>query len=441
MKIRISILGIVLALALLVAVFKVSATPDQSVDMSGWLLRDEDPNNKFFFPDFTLGPGQSVKVWTKAGFNDSSNLYWNRTEPVWDDHSDCIYLRDADNNLVDALCYHESLSQRTMSAANVYISDYLVAPPDDPLDEYIQIKNAGSQTSSVRFDRPGYNVNEDSVTATITVTLDFSTTLQVQVGYTTIDDTAESGSDYTAVSDTLTFAPGEATKTFEVPIIDDLVSEPDETINLVLSSPTNAVLGVPSTALLTIADDEPRPTPTNTPTPTIVPTEIPKKPMFLPITIKSIPPIPTPAICNGDFEQGRTCWLEDSSNGYALITDDFEGSINAHSGLWGAWLGGDDNETSIIYQQITVPRGGPRLSYWYWIGSSDTCGFDIGEVIINEDVVDSLWLCENENTGGWVQRTVDLSAYAGQSVTLYILADTDSTFNSNLFIDDMQIQK
>jgi hypothetical protein len=195
-----------------------------------------------------------------------------------------------------------------MSAANVYISDYLVAPSDDPLDEYIQIKNAGSQTSSVQFDRPEYNVNEDSITATITVTLDFSTTLQVQVDYATSDGTAESGSDYTAVSDTLTFAPGEATKTFEVPIIDDLVSEPDETINLVLSSPTNAVLGVPSTALLTIIDDEPQPTPT----PTVVPTEIAQKHAFLPITIKSVAPTPTPAICNGDFEQGRTCWLERS---------------------------------------------------------------------------------------------------------------------------------
>jgi hypothetical protein len=492
-NIRISILGIVLALALLFAVFKVSATPDQSVDMTGWLLRDEG-GNIFTFPDFTLGPGQSVKVWTKVGSNNSSNLYWNRTEPVWDDHSDCIYLRDAENNLIDSLCYNESLFQRTLSLPNVFIDDYVVAPPDDPLDEYIQIRNGGSEIPSVQFDGTDYSVNEDSATATITVTLDITTTLQVQVGYATSDGTAASGSDYSAVSDTLSFAPGETTKTFEVPIIDDLAAEPDETINLVLSSPINAVLGVPSTALLTIIDDdEPPPAPTNTytpsptatststnsptptatstptststgtptstSTPTATPTEKPGKLVYAPIIARSVPATPTPtptppvtstppptstpvpAICNGDFEQGRTCWLEDSSNGYALITDNFEGIINAHSGSWGAWLGGDYDETSIIYQQITVPTGSPRLSYWYWIGSSDFCGYDVGGVAINEDVVDGFWLCQSNNTGAWVQRTVNLSAYAGQSVTLYILAGTDGTFNSNLFIDDVQIQK
>lgn len=81
----------------------------KSVDMTGWLLRDEDPDNRFIFPDFTLGAGKSVKVWTKAGFNDSSNLYWNRTEQVWNDHNDCVYLRDEENVLIDSLCYHESL--------------------------------------------------------------------------------------------------------------------------------------------------------------------------------------------------------------------------------------------------------------------------------------------------------------------------------------------
>jgi hypothetical protein len=130
-----------------------------------------------------------------------------------------------------------------------------------------------------------------------------------------------------------------------------------------------------------------------------------------------------------------------STNGFDLVTNDFEGVINAHSGSWGAWLGGDYYETSAIYQQITVPTGSPRLSYWYWIGSSDICGYDVGGVAINEDAVDGYWLCASTSTGGWVQRTIDLSAYAGQSVTLYFLADTDGTFNSNLFIDDVQIQR
>ncbi len=77
---------------------------DKSVDMTDWILRDEN-QNVFTFPDFTLSKGAKVKVWTKAGTDNSSNLYWGKTEPVWNNKSDCAYLRDDNNNLVDATCY------------------------------------------------------------------------------------------------------------------------------------------------------------------------------------------------------------------------------------------------------------------------------------------------------------------------------------------------
>jgi hypothetical protein len=91
-----------------------NGSSSKTYDMTGWLLRDEDPNNKFFFPDFDLGPKKSVKVWSKAGFNDSSNLYWGRTEEegdVWNDVSDCAYLRDGigpESILIDSYCYRKS---------------------------------------------------------------------------------------------------------------------------------------------------------------------------------------------------------------------------------------------------------------------------------------------------------------------------------------------
>lgn len=44
-------------------------------DMRGWTLRDE-VNRVFMFPSFTLGPGDTARVWTRAGPNDASNLYW-----------------------------------------------------------------------------------------------------------------------------------------------------------------------------------------------------------------------------------------------------------------------------------------------------------------------------------------------------------------------------
>ena len=64
----------------------------------------------------------------------------------------------------------------------------------------------------------------------------------VSVEYATEDRTATQGSDYTATTGTLTFQPGEATKTVTVSPLDDAYSEGDETFTLTLSNPAKAVI-------------------------------------------------------------------------------------------------------------------------------------------------------------------------------------------------------
>lgn len=143
-------------------------------------------------------------------------------------------------------------------------------------------------------------------------------------------------------------------------------------------------------------------------------------------------------ISNVFFEAGATGWTQYSSNGWTLILNSgFPGGVTPHSGSWAVWLGGDDNETGYIQQQITVPVGSSILSYWHWIASADVCGFDIAKINVNSTTVEEYDLCSTANTGGWVEHTVDLNSYAGQSVALQIRAETDSSTNSNLFIDDV----
>src|SRR5262249_19608888 len=60
------------------------------------------------------------------------------------------------------------------------------------------------------------------------------------------------GYDYPATSGTLTFNQGDPFKSFPVPLTDDQASESNETVSLTLSNPTNATLGSPATATLTI---------------------------------------------------------------------------------------------------------------------------------------------------------------------------------------------
>ncbi len=65
----------------------------------------------------------------------------------------------------------------------------------------------------------------------------------VTVAYATADATADAGDDYTAVSGTLTFAPGDTDRQVQVATAPNSAGEPDETFRLNLSMPDNALLG------------------------------------------------------------------------------------------------------------------------------------------------------------------------------------------------------
>jgi len=120
--------------------------------------------------------------------------------------------------------------------------------------------NDNDNPPSVQFDGSAYNVDEAAGTATITATLSAASGLTVTVDYATSDGTATAGSDYTTISDTLAFDPGQTSQTFSVPITDDTLDETNETVNLTLSNPGNAALGVPAGATLTIVDNDAPPT-------------------------------------------------------------------------------------------------------------------------------------------------------------------------------------
>ena len=120
--------------------------------------------------------------------------------------------------------------------------------------------NASATGTATVYDLPtlridDQTVNEATGTATFTVTLSSAASTAVTVRYASVNDTATSGSDYGAVSGTLTFAPGELTKTISVPITDDLVYEGPETFKIQLTSPSVNALIADDTGIGTIMDD------------------------------------------------------------------------------------------------------------------------------------------------------------------------------------------
>ena len=113
-----------------------------------------------------------------------------------------------------------------------------------------------STTSSVQFSSATYSVNENGGSRTITVTRTGGTNAFI-VNYGTSNGTATAGTDYTGFDEVLSFATNETSKTFTVPIINDSLVEGNENLNLTLSNPTGgATVGSPSTAVLTIVDDD-----------------------------------------------------------------------------------------------------------------------------------------------------------------------------------------
>lgn len=81
------------------------------VDLTGWTLRDIAPvrPHVFTFPSFSLPSSGHVRVWTKSGTRDSTNLFWKRRAAVWNNPGDTAILRDADGTEVSRFTYDDTL--------------------------------------------------------------------------------------------------------------------------------------------------------------------------------------------------------------------------------------------------------------------------------------------------------------------------------------------
>ncbi len=126
---------------------------------------------------------------------------------------------------------------------------------------------------TVGFVNSVYTVNENQGPAVITVSVSAAPApgRDVVVTYLTVQGTAQEGSpggDFVTTSGTLTFTSNtQTTQSFQVVIVNDnIINEPDETVNLILQlqTPNTAVLGRSVATLFIIDDDSatatPRPT-------------------------------------------------------------------------------------------------------------------------------------------------------------------------------------
>jgi len=99
--------------------------------------------------------------------------------------------------------------------------------------------------------------NSGTVQANFAVTLNPASSQVVTVQFATSNGTAQVGQDYQATSGTLTFQPGDTSKTISVPVIGDTQFEGNELFLMTISNPTGGAVLKRTQALGTIQDDEP----------------------------------------------------------------------------------------------------------------------------------------------------------------------------------------
>jgi hypothetical protein len=130
------------------------------------------------------------------------------------------------------------------------------------------IKTAAEATTAVvspamvAFASAAYSVNEGGAATTI-VSRSGDVSAPLTVSFTTNDGTAKQNRDYILASGALTFGSGESTKSFTILTIDNLYVDGDRTVNIMLTNPTGGILSTPSSAVLTITDNDSAPPTTN----------------------------------------------------------------------------------------------------------------------------------------------------------------------------------
>jgi hypothetical protein len=124
-------------------------------------------------------------------------------------------------------------------------------------------------TSLIEFATDNFSVDEAGGHIDFTVVRTGDTSGTATVNFNTFDESeaghASQKSDYEIALGTITFLPGETSKTFRILIVDDKFVEGDEEIDLALTNPTGAGVGLgsPNTAKIDILDNDTGATTTN----------------------------------------------------------------------------------------------------------------------------------------------------------------------------------
>jgi hypothetical protein len=141
-------------------------------------------------------------------------------------------------------------------------------------------------------------------------------------------------------------------------------------------------------------------------------------------------------VTNGGFESGTTPWTTTAG----VVSANGSGET-AHGGTHFAWLDGyGTTHTDSATQSVTIPAGcNASLSLYLHIDTSETgtTAYDKLTVKIGST---TLATYSNANAAsGYVNKTFDVSSFAGQTVTLAFSGTEDSSLQTSFVLDDVAV--
>jgi subtilisin family serine protease len=142
---------------------------------------------------------------------------------------------------------------------------------------------------------------------------------------------------------------------------------------------------------------------------------------------------------NPGFESGNTVWSATSG----VIGQWSASGEPTHSGTWNAWLDGYGfTHTDTLSQSVTLPSGCSTytLTFWLHIDSSETTTSTQFDKLTVQVGGTTLATYSNLNkAAGYSQKSFNLSAFAGQTVTLKFTGTEDFSLQTSFVIDDTAV--
>jgi hypothetical protein len=144
-------------------------------------------------------------------------------------------------------------------------------------------------------------------------------------------------------------------------------------------------------------------------------------------------------VANPGFESGSASWSATAG----VIGQWGSSGEPTHSGSWDAWLDGyGRTHTDTLSQTVTIPSGCTNytLSFWLHIDTAETTTTGANDTLTVKLGSTTLATYSNLNkASGYVQRTFNVAAFAGQTVTLTFTGAENISRQTSFVIDDVAL--